>query len=865
MEVVDLMSPNVLEPLAENGGNGETTVSTCPELWHACAGPLTLLPRKGSHVVYFPQGHMEQVAASLNQGANQQMPSYNIPPQIFCRVLSVKLHADQETDEVYAQLTLVPIPEPTEKCFEAEEEKEVHSSTACPHMFCKTLTVSDTSTHGGFSVPRRAAEDCFPPLDYSQQRPSQELVAKDLHGIEWKFRHIYRGQPRRHLLTTGWSVFVSHKRLVSGDAVLFLRGENGELRLGIRRTARQQSGIPSSVLSSQNMQLGLLAAAAHAVATKSMFHIFYNPRTSPAEFVIPYHKYVKSVSQSLSIGMQFKMRFETEDAAERRYTGVITGIGDIEPSRWPVSKWRSLKVEWDEHVANERKERVSPWEIEPFISAAGSNHLAGPRIKRLRTSLVSTPTDMSICDGGRVVDFGESVGFQKVLQGQELVPLRENLRDRFGSKNCQEREEPLCGSSMMAKTGSKSEAFERCHVPPSSELFSTNETFGKFRRSEVQRSVEHFALQCTDVNQQQPKFIMKLHERDNPSSIRSTTVNCGSTELGVSLSSFHSQRLNNTELQLVEMPLCFGTNSYYHGDLPTPYGHTFPFSHNSLQIGVPGTAARWQDPFVSPSGLDGGKSFPQVADILSSDISVGRSKSIPSEIPPCREDDLDAIKGKQKCKLFGFSLIEEPPCLGDVSSKISRDDTSNDLHGALVHRIQSSALGKLDELQKVSHEQCQQMITLECTDQEVNVQKAKQIQTPLQPSGRSCKKVHKQGNAVGRAVDLSKLHGYDELLNELEHLFNMEGALRDPKKGWQVVYTDNEGDMMLVGDDPWLEFCNIVCKILIYPVDDAQKMTQANFGNDALSCSEDQPATVEVSRCSIHRQDSSSRLTTGMP
>jgi len=29
--------------------------------------------------------------------------------------------------------------------------------------------------------------------DYKQQRPSQELVAKDLHGLEWRFRHIYRG------------------------------------------------------------------------------------------------------------------------------------------------------------------------------------------------------------------------------------------------------------------------------------------------------------------------------------------------------------------------------------------------------------------------------------------------------------------------------------------------------------------------------------------------------------------------------------------------------------------------------------------------------------------------------------------------
>ena len=45
-----------------------------------------------------------------------------------------------------------------------EEDVEATVKTTTPHMFCKTLTASDTSTHGGFSVPRRAAEDCFPPL-----------------------------------------------------------------------------------------------------------------------------------------------------------------------------------------------------------------------------------------------------------------------------------------------------------------------------------------------------------------------------------------------------------------------------------------------------------------------------------------------------------------------------------------------------------------------------------------------------------------------------------------------------------------------------------------------------------------------------
>jgi hypothetical protein len=32
------------------------------------------------------------------------------------------------------------------------------------HSFCKTLTASDTGTHGAFSVLRRHADECLPPL-----------------------------------------------------------------------------------------------------------------------------------------------------------------------------------------------------------------------------------------------------------------------------------------------------------------------------------------------------------------------------------------------------------------------------------------------------------------------------------------------------------------------------------------------------------------------------------------------------------------------------------------------------------------------------------------------------------------------------
>ncbi|KAH1208266.1 Auxin response factor 3 [Glycine max] len=363
--------------------------SVCLELWHACAGPLISLPKRGSVVVYLPQGHFEHV---------QDFPvnAFDIPPHVFCRVLDVKLHAEEGSDEVYCQVLLVPESEQVEHSLRegeivADGEEEDTGATVkstTPHMFCKTLTASDTSTHGGFSVPRRAAEDCFPPLDYSQQRPSQELVAKDLHGLEWRFRHIYRGQPRRHLLTTGWSAFVNKKKLVSGDAVLFLRGNDGELRLGIRRAAQLKWAGSFAVPSGQQLNPATLMDVVNALSTRCAFSVCYNPRFSSSEFIIPVHKFLESLDCSYSVGMRFRMRFETEDAADRRFTGLIAGISDVDPVRWPGSKWRCLLVRWDD-IEAARHNRVSPWEIEPSGSASNSSNLMAAGLKRNRIEMTS--------------------------------------------------------------------------------------------------------------------------------------------------------------------------------------------------------------------------------------------------------------------------------------------------------------------------------------------------------------------------------------------------------------------------------------------------------------------------------------------
>lgn len=63
--------------------------------------------------------------------------------------------------------------------------------------------------------------------------------------------------------------------------------------------------------------------------------------------------------------------------------------------------------------------------------------------------------------------------------------------------------------------------------------------------------------------------------------------------------------------------------------------------------------------------------------------------------------------------------------------------------------------------------------------------------------------VHMQGMAVGRAVDLTRFDRYEELLKKLEEMFDLRGELCGAKRKWKVVYTDDEGDMMMVGDDPW--------------------------------------------------------------
>ncbi|KAI3799400.1 hypothetical protein L1987_34698 [Smallanthus sonchifolius] len=755
---------------AESCGNeGDSSLSTLSnsstihtEHWHACAGPLTTLPNKGNVVVYFPQGHLEQIAShSSTHFSPIDVPSLGLPPQIFCKIVDVQLLTNKENDEVYTKLTLFPLPEGNlpEK---EEEGSGVTPTRSTPQMFCKTLTASDTSTHGGFSVPRRAAEDCFPPLDYKQQRPSQELVAKDLHGVEWKFRHIYRGQPRRHLLTTGWSIFVSQKKLVSGDAVLFLRGEGGELRLGTRRAIRPRKILPDTTMGNLKSYANTLASVANAVSTNSTFHVFYSPRSSRADFVVPYAKYMKSVSNMISIGARFKMKFCMDESPERRFSGVVTGVGDIDPYKWADSKWRCLMVRWDEDIGNDHQERISPWEIDLSVGTFPLlNIQSSPRLKKLRAGLHATPSVHPVAALGGYVDFEESIRSSKVLQGQENVgpvsPLfgRDKMNNSlsFGLQPPMHTGFPPNGMMMMGRNTSF--VNERMRNTPHQPLSTT--PYSGFLGSDNTRFPK--------VLQGQEIF-----------SLRSLT---GKTDIG----SWAPPRtdLGNTHCNVLNMYQTPQNPSFY------PLG-----SEGGRNFGFPNPNVFEPRPNPNP-GLGPGQGLGQVmrTNFTSFPIippSVGSGSIKKTVIEPnstSEKDDGASDSIVSSCKLFGFPLNEVPQ-LPDAKSS----------------------------------------------------------------NKRSCTKVHKQGNKVGRAIDLSKMSSYRELFMVLEVLFTMEGVFNDPEGGWRLLYTDEENDMMVVGDDPWDEFARMVTKIHIYTAEEVEKLMSSGVISENTSCLEEAPAVVDTAKSS---------------
>lgn len=786
------------------------------ELWHACAGPLVSLPALGSRVVYFPQGHSEQVTASTNKDVDTQIPNYpSLPPQLICQLHNVTMHADVETDEVYAQMTLQPL--------NAQEQKEAFlpadlgaPSKQPSNYFCKTLTASDTSTHGGFSVPRRAAEKVFPPLDFSQQPPAQELIARDLHDNEWKFRHIFRGQPKRHLLTTGWSVFVSAKRLVAGDSVLFIWNEKNQLFLGIRRANRPQTVMPSSVLSSDSMHLGLLAAAAHAASTNSRFTIFYNPRASPSEFVISLAKYVKAVYHTrVSVGMRFRMLFETEESSVRRYMGTITGISDMDPTRWPNSHWRSVKVGWDESTAGERQPRVSLWEIEPLTTFPMYPSPFPLRLKR------PWPTGLPSFNGMKE----EDLGMNSALMWQGTQSL--NFPGAMVSQWAQPRLDP---SSVLGM------------------------------HSDIYQAMAFAALQ--DINRpldpsKQSSYIQFQNPQNTPPLPSSPAGPLHPHSQPNFLPIIHQNSFNSNHHQQTNMSQ-FASSSSDGAHLPSDpivsplHSLLSPFPNDEMSqiLNLPTTTSTRSVDLMSSVGWPSKRVA--VDNNLLSSYTPPPEANIDFSLPPfpgrgCLVDQEDSDPHNNNL-LFGVNI--------DGSNLLMQNGISGD---SVNLPSFASSNNHLDNICSTTDFSLNPNMTPSSVIDESGFLHSPEHVGQTNPPTRSFVKVYKSGS-FGRSLDIGKFSSYIELRKELAEMFGLEGELEDPlRSGWQLVFVDRENDVLLLGDDPWQEFVNSVWCIKILSLQELQQMGKR--GLELLNSVPLQKLSSNNNNYAVDSQENSRNLT----
>ncbi|GER54014.1 auxin response factor [Striga asiatica] len=739
------------------------------ELWHACAGPLVSLPQIGSRVVYFPQGHSEQVAASTNKEVDATIPNYpGLQPQLICQLHNVTMH------------------------------------------------------------------------DYSQTPPCQELLAKDLHGNEWKFRHIFRGQPKRHLLTTGWSVFVSAKRLVAGDSVIFIWNENNQLFLGIRRANRPQTVMPSSVLSSDSMHIGLLAAAAHAAATNSRFTIFYNPRASPSEFVIPLVKYAKAVYHTrVSVGMRFRMLFETEESSVRRYMGTITGISDLDPVRWPNSHWRSVKVGWDESTAGERQPRVSLWEIEPLTTFPMYPSPFSLRLKRpwpaglpsfsgLKDGDMGMNSPLSFLRGGFVDQGLQSLNFQNlgfspfmqprfdssfhsvqpdnIYQVMAAAALQDTSTSLDPSKLLQFQQNipniptSLMLSQMLQQPPQSHQTFT--HNIPENNIISQ----GQFLQQ------QQFQLhQPPVIDQQQqiyPQFQDKQVKKSNPDS---------SPLEPVSEAQFTSQLQNFSDLIRAHIPSSSNNPSMQN------LVSSFSREEASQLVSQSSSSKRVAlDPQIPNKASHFG--VPHLEELKMSNSKVSDISAILPPFPGREYSDFRGPSNSHSNLLFGIGNDSSANVVngGYESESLTIPYAGPDFGGGVAAEFPLNS----------------DMTTSSCVDESGYLQHSENLDQ-TNPTAGAFVKVHKSGS-FGRSLDISKFSSYPELRCELARMFGLEGLLEDPQRsGWQLVFVDRENDVLLLGDDPWQEFVNSVWYIKILSPMEVQQMRKE--GLDLPNSSQTKP------------------------
>ncbi|KAL6993314.1 Auxin response factor 8 [Sarracenia purpurea var. burkii] len=580
--------------------------------------------------------------------------------------------------------------------------------------------------------------------------------------------------------------------------------EKNQLLLGIRRAIRPQTVMPSSVLSSDSMHIGLFAAAAHAATTNSCFTIFYNPRASPSEFVIPLSKYVKAAYHlRVSVGMRFRMLFETEESSVRRYMGTITGISDLDPVRWPNSHWRSVKVGWDESTAGERQPRVSVWEIEPLTTFSMYPSLFPLRLKHPwypgTSSFQDSNNGMTWLRGEAGEQGLHSINLQNIgmfpgtQQGVDATFVRNDFNQQYQAMLAAGLQNIGSGDSLKQQFLQLQQPFQYLHHSGSQNPLL-----------QLQQAIQPSI----------PSHILPAQTQMLPENMHRQQVNNQPEEQRHQHTYQDSFLIRSDQLQ--QRPQF---------NIPSP-----PFSKTDFTD----SNAKFSNMLGSVCAEGGGNIF--------NFLRTGQSMlSEPSQLPMVPKfthlqsnssansvslppyPGKDAVVGQENCSLDAqnHALFDAnvdsglllPTTLSRMGTTSVNADASAMPLGA--SGLRSSLYGCIQDSSELSNS-------------------AAKLDPPT-PT-RTFVKVYKSGS-VGRSLDITRFNSYHELREELGRMFGIEGLLEDPRRsGWQLVFVDRENDVLLLGDDPWEAFVNNVWYIKILSPEDVQKLGRQeveSFSHDA--------------------------------
>ncbi|KAG8092893.1 hypothetical protein GUJ93_ZPchr0012g22167 [Zizania palustris] len=549
--------------------------------------------------------------------------------------------------------------------------------------------------------------------------------------------------------------------------------------------------MPSSVLSSDSMHTGFLAAAAHASATNSRFTIFYNPRASPSEFVIPLAKYVKAVYHThVSVGTRFRMLFETEESNVRRYMGTITGISDLDSVRWPNSHWRSVKVGWDESTTGDKQPRVSLWEIEP-LTTFPMYPSAFPL--RLKCPWASGLPMHGIFNGGRHDEFARYSSLMWLRDGDRGAQAL-NFQGHGVSSWLQPRmDSPLPEQMQCQSQQSSLQAVQQGHCQNTGNPGFLQDQFPQLQLHNPQRQLKEQELQ----QQKGQQVLQEQSHQEMPQQLLSSD-HCIAAEPCESGSAFQAQSSLLTGSLFYHQNLLEGNNE--------PSLHL----HNNLD----------NFSIQEASNL---LSLPRNSQLMSSEGWPSKRLAVESVVhpePQSMHPKLEKVTYQTSISHFpgtfpplsarGCSIVQD--CGADsenclLSSSFALQDGMTCVTGDASREIDSMEIPLLrysgadltpDNTLAISN----------CLGQSETFNHLNNI--CVNPSqGATFVKVYKSGS-LRRSLDISRFRSYYQA-----------GSL---------YLSTGENDILLVGDDPWQEFVNSVWCIKILSPQEVQHLVRGGDG-----------------------------------